>query len=146
MTGQVKEELLTRAGELGVRISQGTIEFAPAFLRPGEFTAAPGVFHYVDPQGREVAAPLPARALAFTFCGVPVVYHRGPGAARLQVQRSDQGRQEFAGRRLDAATSALVFARSGRIERIDVQLGAGRPQPRAGRRPRQRRPAAVATA
>ena len=144
MTGQVKEELLTRFGELGVRVAQGTITFAPKFLRETEFTTAPSVFSYVDAAGREAEFELPEGTLAFTFCGVPVVYHRGARVARLRIRSADQGGRNCSGRSLDAATSALIFARSGSIARIDVELGAGaRPLP-AGRPARQtRRPRAT---
>ena len=37
MTGQVKEEILTRFGELGLRVSDGTVRFEPSLLRPSEF-------------------------------------------------------------------------------------------------------------
>ena len=37
MTGQVKEEILTRLGELGVLVKQGKLFFAPSLLRRDEF-------------------------------------------------------------------------------------------------------------
>ncbi|HUL55136.1 MAG TPA: hypothetical protein VLT83_17160, partial [Opitutaceae bacterium] len=122
MTGQVKEELLTRLGELGVRIAHGSIAFAPELLRADEFTAAPGVFRYVDVAGQQVELPLPAGVLAFTVCGVPVIYHRTAGAARVRVAFVGKDGQEFAGRQLDPAVSARIFTRSGDVARIDVDL------------------------
>ena len=141
MTGQVKEELLARFGELGVRITRGTMAFYPTFLRETEFTTAPGVFRYIDAAGREAEFGLPAGTLAFTFCGVPVVYHRGARVARLRVRFADHLEHIFTGRSLDVATSALIFSRSGKVARIDVDLvAASRP---ARRRARPARPARV---
>jgi len=131
MTGQVKEELLTRLGELGVRIGDGRIRFAPRFLDPAEFTTAPAVFRFINPQGVEESLEIPRRSLAFTFCGVPVVYHRGGGSPALRVRLADQGVREASVLELDAATSALVFTRSGQVARIEVELGAAGPAPRA---------------
>ena len=37
MTGQVKEEILTRRGELGIRVDDGGLEFRPELLKAGEF-------------------------------------------------------------------------------------------------------------
>ncbi len=37
MTGQVKESILMRRGELGVRVSKGRLRFEPFFLRESEF-------------------------------------------------------------------------------------------------------------
>ena len=74
MTGQVKEELVTRMGELGVFVERGAISFDPVLLRKQEFTDAPTVFEYIDVQGQQQSIELPAGSLAYTFCQVPVVY------------------------------------------------------------------------
>ena len=37
MTGQVKEDIICRFGELGVRVSGGKVSFHPTLLDPGEF-------------------------------------------------------------------------------------------------------------
>ena len=41
MTGQVKEEILTRFGELGIRVSDGRVRFQPTLLRPQELLREP---------------------------------------------------------------------------------------------------------
>jgi hypothetical protein len=74
MTGQVKEEILTRFGELGVRIAGGRVRFQPTLLRPQEFLREPGEFRYLDVDGAWQAIEVPAGGLAFTWCQVPVVY------------------------------------------------------------------------
>ena len=38
MTGQVKEEIITRFGELGIRIREGTLKIDPRLLQTSEFT------------------------------------------------------------------------------------------------------------
>jgi hypothetical protein len=123
MTGQVKEEILTRWGELGVRIEQGTISFRPTLLRAGEFTAGEASFRAVTADGALVIVPLPPRALGFTFCGVPVVYRLSSGTARLRWQDAAGTTCEVAGSTLDPKVSAEVFARTGRIARVEVDLG-----------------------
>ncbi|MCY7288693.1 MAG: hypothetical protein LH624_10715, partial [Cryobacterium sp.] len=42
MTGQVKEEVLTRLGELGLRVEDGRIRLRPTLLRASEWTTTPG--------------------------------------------------------------------------------------------------------
>jgi len=69
MTGQVKEEILTRWGELGLRVQQGRICFDPVLLDDAEL-----------PEGG---------ALTFTWARVPYTYRRGP-ATRLRVL-TDEG-------------------------------------------------------
>ena len=141
MTGQVKEEIITRLGELGIRIAHGSITFVPELLRAAEFTTAPSVFHYVDATEQEAGFDLPAGTLAFTFCGVPIVYHRGMNAGHLRLRFAGQTEREYSGMHLDPATSALVFERSGKVVRIDVELGAAAPPLPTGHRARQERPA-----
>jgi hypothetical protein len=48
MTGMVKEEVLTRFGELGVRVNEGGVNFELALLRAREFVASPQTFRFLD--------------------------------------------------------------------------------------------------
>ena len=69
MTGQVKEEILTRWGELGLRVRGGLMHFNPVLLDEVELPAG-GV-------------------LSFTRARVPYEYRRGP-FTRLRVLRADR--------------------------------------------------------
>jgi hypothetical protein len=123
MTGQVKEEILTRLGELGVRVARGCVRFAPTLLRASEFTHSPGEFRYVNRTGQPATLALPAGSLAFTFCGTPVIYRLSGGTASLQIYRADGTVLAIAGGQLDAATSARLFARDGSMRHVEVHLG-----------------------
>lgn len=125
MTGQVKEEILTRLGELGLRVEHGRVVVRPALLRAQEWTSVPATFTYHDVAQREQRLHLPAGALAFTFCQVPVVYRRveGDGAAPAVVAHLADGSQvEGVDGALDADVSGRVFRRTGEVVRIDVVL------------------------
>jgi hypothetical protein len=122
MTGQVKEEILTRLGELGVTIAGGCVAFTPTLLRASEFTATGTEFRHVSREGQPVTLALPAGSLAFTFCGTPVIYRLG-GTAGISIHGTTTGPAQQAGLKLDAATSARLFARDGSIARLEVQLG-----------------------
>ncbi len=124
MTGQVKEEILTRLGELGVRIEGGRVSFRPILLRDDEFLTAPAVFRCFDVEGQACTLPLPAGSLAFTSCQVPVVYRRTEGPARLRLWFQDDSTAELAGDTLDAALSADLLARCGRLRRLEVDVPA----------------------
>lgn len=123
MTGQVKEEILTRLGELGVTIKAGRIAFSPTILLRDEFSAAPTEFSFIDQTGNESSLPLPAGAIAFTFCGTPITYEIGSGPASVAVHQSHGVTISVAGTELDEKTSARLFARDGSITRIEVNLG-----------------------
>jgi hypothetical protein len=125
MTGQVKEEILLRLGELGLVVRQGRLSFRPRLLRRSEFLAAPAVFEPLAADGRRQRLELPAGTLAFTLCQVPVVYHLG-GEPRITITAADGATRTLAGDTLDLAGSAALFERNGRIARIDVETTPGR--------------------
>ena len=121
MTGQVKEEILTRFGELGVEVKGGVVRFRPVLLRPVEFVTEPGSFRFFDVNGQERTIELRADSLAFTYCQVPVVYERANGdEAWVRVIFSDGGTRGYRGDRLDKETSQAIFDRSGRVVRLHV--------------------------
>ena len=123
MTGQVKEDVLARWGELGVEVRDGRLGFAPTLLPQAEFLDAP-VQATALGLGGPVSLTLEPGTLAFTFCQVPVVYRSTDGAAKVAVVRSDGTTERFDGAFLDAATSRAVFERSGAVTRIEVAVPA----------------------
>ena len=121
LTGQVKEDILCRFGELGVVVRAGRIHFEPKLLRADEFLPVPGVFEYFDVSGRVRKIQLAAGSLAFTYCQVPVVFRRAPKGS-LMVLRADGARRSFESLHLDASTSREIFERAGNVARIEVCL------------------------
>ncbi|KQY23082.1 hypothetical protein ASD16_10885 [Cellulomonas sp. Root485] len=127
MTGQVKEEILTRLGELGLRVEGGRVVVRPGLLRAGEWTTTPTTFTYHDVTQQEHRVALPAGSLAFTFCQVPVVYRRadGPGATPTVVAHLSDGSSVCGvDGTLDADVSARLFRRTGDVVRVDVEVPA----------------------
>jgi hypothetical protein len=121
MTGQVKEEILTRFGELGVRVSGGRVHLQPTLLRPQEFLREPREFRYLDLDGAWQALEVPAGGLAFTWCQVPVVYRlTRDGAPGITLTLSDGATRHYTDATLDADDSASLFRRSGRIRQLTV--------------------------
>ena len=51
MTGQVKEEILTRQVEMGLFVNDGQITFDPVLLRQEEFLTQPTTFEYFNLEG-----------------------------------------------------------------------------------------------
>ncbi|HDQ44137.1 MAG TPA: hypothetical protein ENN17_01395 [bacterium] len=118
MTGQVKEDILSRFGELGLHIRDGRIGFRPDLLHPDAFLREPGTFVFYDVRGRRQTLPLEACTLAFTYCRIPVVIHR-TGRPEIRVTTVREA-QVHPGLMLDAQTSDLIFRRSGDVVRLDV--------------------------
>jgi hypothetical protein len=119
MTGQVKEEVLTRFSELGVAVTDGRVTFDPRRVPDPEFLSAPRTFDFIARDGGEARIDLPVGALAFTFCQVPIVY-RSTETAGLVLTLHDGTQRTIQGHRLDADTSRAIFDRDGSIARIEV--------------------------
>jgi hypothetical protein len=126
MTGQVKEEVLTRFGELGVRVRDGAVHFEPGLLRAVEFSDEPRSFRYLDVRGDWQEMQVPAAALAFTWCQVPVIYRLQETADPALTLMYEYGRTEtLSSLSLPDSVSAELFLRSGHIRQIDVTLRPG---------------------
>ena len=121
MTGQVKEEVLTRLAELGVRVEGGQVSFRPTLLRGGEFVTEPAELTYYDARGGSCSVSLQASQLGFTYCQVPVIYTRD-GDGSVSVTWHTGERRNFADGTLDPDVSASLFKKLGEIERIDVSV------------------------
>jgi hypothetical protein len=121
MTGQVKEEILTRWGELGIRVHDGKINFRPRLLSGFDFLAGPASLSYVDTGGRPRALPLEAGSLGFTFCQVPVVYIPGD-RDRIVVETEDGTEADVDGGTLPEEIAGEIFRRTGKIKQITVRL------------------------
>ncbi len=124
MTGQVKEEIITRLGELGLSVRDGRVSFSPVLLRRSEFSSKPRAFEYYDVAGTLQTLALEEQTLVFTYCQVPIVY-RISEERKLTLCLSDGTVQNLEGLVLDKAASHEIFRRSGKIMRIEVSLMPG---------------------
>lgn len=122
MTGMVKEEILTRWGELGVSVQAGQLRFAPTLLKADEFVPEPTDFTYVDVTGQPQTLSLPPQSLAFTFCQTPVVYTLGE-ENKIEVVWRNGRCQTFTGCQLDKPVSEHILDRDGQVEVVRVTIG-----------------------
>ncbi|MEX1114425.1 MAG: hypothetical protein WEB53_04200 [Akkermansiaceae bacterium] len=121
MTGQVKEEILTRMGELGVHVRNGQIHFEPTLLKRSEFFTISHEFAYHGVDGNPRVWKLGPETLAFTFCQVPVCYELSDHAS-ITLERLNGGSETFAGACLAADVSAHIFLRDDSIQRLLVKV------------------------
>jgi hypothetical protein len=120
MTGQVKEDVITRFCELGVCVHDGEIEFAPTLLSREEFLDEPVAWTYLA-SGETRSEGIDAGCLAFSLCTVPVIYRRGRELAITVYERND-GQAVIPGGRLGRDLSQSLFRREGRIRKIVVDI------------------------
>lgn len=101
MTGQVKEEVLTRWGELGIAIKDGIASFNPIILKKSE----------IKNDG----------TLSFTWCGVPVTY-KFTAATENNITVCGTKRN---GNCLTLDETKQLFLRQGKINSIEVEFASG---------------------
>ncbi|MDR3726480.1 MAG: hypothetical protein P4K86_05505 [Terracidiphilus sp.] len=119
MTGQVKEDLISRLGEMGVAVEDGRLCFRRHLVSLNEFLTEPRKFSFYDIDGQQCCLDLDSGSMAFTTCQVPIVTHRS-GPQRVEITRADGSRSTVEALCLDAGTSSAVFERTGAVRRLDV--------------------------
>lgn len=104
LTGQVKEGILCRFGELGVEFVEGRLRFNPHLLRADEFT-----------ENGE---------LSFSIAGTPVVYQASDSVDEIFIKVSDAngGSDGFSGNTLSVPQSDGIVHRTGDISTVTVTI------------------------
>jgi len=121
MTGQVKEDILCRFGELGISIKNGSLDFHPLLLKKEEFLNTSNSFEFVDVQGHSQQLALPKQSLCFTYCQIPIIYQLSDKNG-IEVVYSNNSSKTFSTMQLDAATSKEIFERTGKINSIHLSI------------------------
>jgi hypothetical protein len=126
MTGRVKEEMITRLGEWGLRIRAGQICFDPRLFRRSELLAQPAVFSCFALDGSRQSIALSPGMAAFTFAQVPIVYSTGTSdQSVITIAHARGGSRTVHGSSLSKEDSAQIFSRTGAITRIGFEFSAG---------------------
>ncbi|WP_198658964.1 hypothetical protein [Winogradskyella tangerina] len=121
MTGQVKEDILSRFGELGVFVKDGHLVFNPCMLRKNEFLSTDQTFNYVSVDGEESTLNIAQGQLVFTYCQVPMVYAIA-NDYKTVVTFNDGSETSFNGLSLDENTSTEIFNRTGNVKSVTVHI------------------------
>jgi hypothetical protein len=105
MTGQVKEDIISRFFELGVHVVDGCLKINPVILKQEEFF--------------RISAETPY--LSFSYCSVPFVYMQN-GKTGMEIIYSNGKSEKINGYLLNSALSQAVFNRDKKIQKIVVCL------------------------
>jgi hypothetical protein len=122
MTGQVKEEILSRFGELGIHVLKGKVEFKPKLLRSREFLADETPFRYLDVNNVWQETIIPKSGIGFTWCQVPIVYELNTEEPVLVLTTSDGKQIRFNELTLAGEYTDALFNRTGFIKQIHITL------------------------
>ena len=101
MTGQVKEEIIARFMELGLKIEDGKAVFNPTYLEKKDFNHNEQIF--------------------FTWCGTRIVYDQNQDEPIRVVYKNGDSRA-FEGNTLPENESRMLFSRSGELAEICVSV------------------------
>ena len=121
MTGQVKEDVLCRFGELGVFVEDGKLFFNPRLLRAEEFLTEPKDFSYTNINKEQKTIQLKKGSLCFTYCQVPIIFKQADHN-NVEVINNDGSSSKFDDLQLDVKTSDKIFNRTGEVDQIIVSI------------------------
>jgi hypothetical protein len=119
MTGQVKEDILSRFGELGIFVKNGKLFFNPCLLRKNEFLSEAKTFNYVDVNFNSKTIDLKPNSICFTYCQIPIIYTINNQEC-VEIKYNDGTNKKFDGLIIDDKTSNQVFGRTAEINQIIV--------------------------
>lgn len=123
MTGQVKEDILTRIGELGVKMKDGKLQFQPSFLKKEEFLLKDTEVTFVMLDGSKKVMNLEKDSLAFTTCQVPVIYKINT-TSKIVLNYKNGATKTFETLELNKEESKKIFDRTDEITLVEVYLNA----------------------
>ena len=121
MTGQVKEDVISRFHELGFYVNDGKITFEPTVLRKSEFIDEEKSFKFVNLDNEITYMDLNANSLAFTVCQVPIIYNISD-KEDIKIIANDGGEEIIDGHELNFEHSQNIFNRTNLIKAVHVRV------------------------
>lgn len=100
MTGQVKEDIISRFFELGIEVQAGKLHLHTEMLRPEDFVNG---------------------ELRFTYCGISFRYVLST-ETKMKIEYTDGVSVHFEGSIIDVELSAQIFARSNAIASVTCYI------------------------
>jgi hypothetical protein len=121
MTGQVKEDVISRFHELGFYVNDGKITFEPTVLRKSEFIDEEKSYKFVNLDNEITYMDLNANSLAFTVCQVPIIYNLSD-KEDIKIITNDGGEEIIDGHQLNFEHSQNIFNRTNFIKAVHVRV------------------------
>jgi hypothetical protein len=121
MTGQVKEDIVSRFYELGFFVNDGRVTFDPTILRKSEFIEEEKSFKYVNLDNEINYIELDKHSLAFTVCQVPVIYNLSD-KENIRISYMNNSEKTIEGHELDIENSESIFNRTNLIKAVYVSI------------------------
>jgi len=119
MTGQVKEDVISRMGELGISVKNGEIVFSTSLLNVQELLDHEEVFKYFDLKGDKQQIVLQGGQLGYTFCQVPITYVSND-MDKIVITLENGKKKELQGNIINKEISSMIFSRSEQVKTVEV--------------------------
>ncbi|MEZ4854565.1 hypothetical protein [Flavobacterium sp.] len=121
MTGQVKEDIISRWFELGVHIKEGKLYLEPNLLRVTELNPHKQTVQYFAVNGQLNELELQENSLFFTYCQVPIVYElANENAITVALTNGEISTQNT--NCLPVELSRKIYYRTNEIQAITVKI------------------------
>jgi hypothetical protein len=121
MTGQVKEDVLTRKGELGIKVVEGKLIFEPNLIPENQFLQHQEIVSFIDFANKPFSLKLEKGSLAFTICKVPIVYKMAT-TTQIEVKYQDNTAEIISSSALSHEVSQKIFQRTGEVQQVIVSV------------------------
>jgi hypothetical protein len=119
MTGQVKEDIITRFRELGIQIKSGKILIHPSLLKREEFLKKEELLTFCDLNLQEQNINCRKNSLVITYCQVPFIYSLSD-TEKIVIQKKDGEEINLGSLEISEDFSQSIFNRNGSIDRVEV--------------------------
>ena len=121
LTGQVKEDVISRLHELGIHIQNGMIEIDISLLNKDEILKNESQFRYFDLEHKEQVLKLASGSLAFTFCQVPFIYNfNSTPDTKIIFENGDA--RNLGSHSITNDISEKIFNRTGEVIRVECSF------------------------
>ena len=121
MTGQVKEDILTRNAEFGLKMKEGKLKFQPFLLHKKAFLTEAEEVTFTLVDGTKKSVIINQNCLAFTVCQVPIIYKINSFDA-IDLHFKNGTKKSFQTLELDLENSKKIVERTGEISYAEVSL------------------------
>ncbi|MCB9206432.1 MAG: hypothetical protein H6612_11510 [Ignavibacteriales bacterium] len=121
MTGQVKEDIISRFGELGLFVNDEKIFIKNSLIKKNEFLKKDSSFEYYDVNDEKKKLTIEKGSLAFTYCQVPIIYNISQNNC-MEIYFTVGQKHFLKSLILDETLSSSIFRREGKIDKIIVSV------------------------
>jgi len=121
MTGQVKEDFVSRMHEIGIHVQKGEIVFNFSLFNSEELLKQDSVFEFFDLKGANQQIILQKGQFGFTFCQVPVVYNTSD-EDKIAITFGDGKQIVLSGHSINTELSNRIFQRTEDVVKLEVSF------------------------